>query len=92
VAEVPTFAQAGFPQYDASSWNGFLVPAGTPRPVIERLNTELVRILKLPAVQERLVADGADAVPSTPDEFGAFIRAEIAKWAKVVKAGGIRIE
>jgi tripartite-type tricarboxylate transporter receptor subunit TctC len=92
VPEVLTFAEAGLPQYDASSWNGFLVPAGTPKPVIERLNIELVRILKLPIVQERLASDGADAVPTTPDEFGAFIRGEIAKWAKVVKAGGIRIE
>jgi tripartite-type tricarboxylate transporter receptor subunit TctC len=90
--ETMTFAEAGWPAYDASSWNGFLVRAGTPRPIVERLNAELVRILKMPAVQERLEADGAEAVPTTPDEFAAFIRAEIAKWAKVVKAANIRIE
>jgi len=90
--EVPTFAEAGLPQYEASSWNGFLVPAGTPPAVIERLNTELVRILRSPEVQDRLVADGATASPSTPEAFGAFIKAEIAKWAKVVEAAAIRIE
>jgi tripartite-type tricarboxylate transporter receptor subunit TctC len=90
--EVPTFAQAGLPQYDASSWNGFLVPAGTPPLIIERLNAELVRILRSPEVQDRLVADGATAAPGTPEAFGAFIKAEIAKWAKVVESAAIRIE
>ncbi len=90
--EVPAFAEAGLPQYDASSWNGFLVPAGTPRPIVDRLNVELVRILRTPAVQERLVADGAAAAPSTPEAFGALIKAEIAKWLKVVKSASIRIE
>jgi len=92
LAEVMTFAQAGLPAYDASSWNGILVPAGTPRTIVERLNTELVRILKSPGVLERLAQDGADPAPTTPEEFAAFIKSEIAKWAKVVQAANIRID
>lgn len=90
--EVPTFAQAGLPTYDASSWNGFLVPAGTPRAIVDRLNGELVRIMKTPNLLERLAGDGAEPVPTTPEEFAAFIKAEIAKWAKVVQAANIRID
>ena len=70
--EVMTFAQAGLPAYDASSWNGILVPAGTPRAIVDRLNGELVRILKTPAVQERFAQDGALPAPTTPEEFAAF--------------------
>ena len=92
LAEVMTFAEAGLPSYDASSWNGILVPAGTPRAIVERLNTEIVRILKSPQVQERLAQDGALPWPTTPDEFAAFIKSEIAKWAKVVQAANIRID
>ena len=92
LAEVMTFAEAGLPSYDASSWNGILVPAGTPRAIVERLNTEIVRILKSPQVQERLAQDGALPWPTTPDEFAALIKSEIAKWAKVVQAANIRID
>jgi tripartite-type tricarboxylate transporter receptor subunit TctC len=90
--EVLTFAEAGLPSYDASSWNGILVPAGTPRATVERLNTELVRILKTAAVQERLAQDGALPAPGTPEEFAAFMKAEIAKWAKVVQVAKIQID
>ena len=90
--DVLTFAQAGLPTYDASSWNGILVPAGTPRAIVDRLNSEIVRILKSPAVLERLAQDGAEPAPTTPEEFAAFIKAEIAKWAKVVQAANIRID
>jgi tripartite-type tricarboxylate transporter receptor subunit TctC len=90
--DVMTFAQAGLPDYDASSWNGVLVPAGTPRAVVDRLNAELVRILKTPNILERLEQDGAEPAPTSPEEFGNFIRAEIAKWAKVVQAAHIRID
>lgn len=90
--DVMTFAEAGLPGYDASSWNGILIPAGTPRAIVERLNTEIVRILKSPQVQERLAQDGALPWPTTPEEFAAFIKAEIAKWAKVVQAANIRID
>jgi tripartite-type tricarboxylate transporter receptor subunit TctC len=90
--DVVTFAQGGLPAYDASSWNGILVPAGTPRAVVERLNAELVRIHKTPNILERLEQDGAEPAPTTPEEFGGFIKAEIAKWAKVVQSAHIRID
>lgn len=90
--DVMTFAQAGLPSYDASSWNGVLVPAGTPRAIVDRLNTEIVRILKSPSMLERLAQDGADPAPTTPEEFAAFMKAEISKWAKVVQAANIRID
>ena len=90
--EVMTFSEAGLPTYDASSWNGVLVPAGTPRAVVDRLNAEIVRILKSPNVLERLAQDGALPAPTTPEEFAAFMKAEIAKWAKVVQAANIRID
>lgn len=90
--EVMTFSEAGLPTYDASSWNGVLVPAGTPRAVVDRLNAEIVRILKSPNVLERLAQDGALPAPTTPEEFAAFIKAEIVKWGKVVQAANIRID
>ena len=90
--EVMTFSEAGLPTYDASSWNGVLVPAGTPRAIVDRLNAEIVRILKSPNVLERLAQDGALPAPTTPEEFAAFMKAEIAKWAKVVQAANIRID
>ena len=90
--EVVTFDEAGLAGYDASSWNGILVPAGTPRGIVDRLNSELVRILRTTNVRERLVSDGAAPVPTTPEEFGAFIGSEAVKWAKVVKAANIRID
>ncbi len=90
--EVMTFAEAGIADYDASSWNGIAVPAGTPHAIVGRLNTELTRILKTPLVRERLAQDGAVPMPSTPEEFSALIKLEMAKWAQVVKAANIRIE
>ena len=90
--DVMTFAQAGLPAYDASSWNGVLVPAGTPRAIVDRLNAELVRILKMPNVLDRLAQDGAEPAPSTPEEFGALIKTEIGKWARVVQAANIHID
>ena len=92
VPEVPTFAEAGLPGYDASSWNGIQVPAATPRAIVSRLNGELVRILRVPNVLDRLAADGPIAMGSTPEEYTAFIKAEQAKWGKIVREAGIRIE
>ena len=87
-----TFTEGGLPQYDASSWNGILVPTGTPRPIVDKLNVELVKILKDPKILERLVNDGPIAIGGTPEEFTAFIKSEQAKWSKVIKAADIRIE
>jgi len=90
--EVPTIAEAGIPGYEAVQWFGILAPAGTPRPVIERVHREAVRVLQHPETRQRLVADGADPVGSTPEEFAAFLRRETVKWAGVVKSIGIRPE
>ena len=80
------------PGFDVSSWFGVLAPAGTPRDVVDRLHTEIARILTAKDVKDRLAADGADPVGNTPQEFAEFIRAELAKWGKVVKGAGIRPE
>ncbi len=90
--EVPTIAESGVPGFDVSSWFGVLAPAGTPREAVDRLHTEIARILTAKDVKDRLAADGAEPVGNTPQEFAEFIRAELAKWGKVVKGAGIRPE
>ncbi len=90
--DIPTIAEAGLPGYDSTQWYGVLAPAGTPHEIVARLHAEIVRALRLPGVRERLAADGAEAVGSTPEEFAAFIRSEIEKWAAVAKSAGIRPE
>jgi len=91
-SDIPTIAEAGVPGYEAVQWYGVLAPAGTPRPVITRLHAEVVRVLQQPDIRERFLSDGAEAVGSSPEEFAAFIRAETAKWAKVIKDAGLRPE
>lgn len=90
--DVPTLDEAGVPGYQASAWWGALVPAGTPPKIIERLNRAVVKTLKTEKVRELFLHRGADAVGNSPAEFGAFLREERAKWAKVVKTAGIHIE
>jgi tripartite-type tricarboxylate transporter receptor subunit TctC len=90
--DVPTVGESGLAGYANNSWNGILVPGGTPRELITRLNAEFVRILREPDVRERLSAVGAEIVASTPEQFGAMIRSEIDKLAKVVKAAKIKVE
>jgi tripartite-type tricarboxylate transporter receptor subunit TctC len=90
--EVPTIAEAGLPGYEAAGWFGFAAPAKTPKGVIDRLNTEIVRILNLPDVKERLVAQGADPVGDTPEQFEVFRRAEMAKWGKIIKALNLTLD
>jgi tripartite-type tricarboxylate transporter receptor subunit TctC len=92
VPEVPTFAESGLPGYDASSWNGISVPAGTPRAIVDRLSAEIVRIMKMPGVLDRLAADGTIPIGSTPEEFLGYIKSEQAKWGKVVRAANIKID
>ncbi|HEV7390187.1 MAG TPA: tripartite tricarboxylate transporter substrate binding protein [Burkholderiales bacterium] len=87
-----TIAEAGVPGYDANAWFGVFAPAGTPQPVINRLNTEIVKIVKLPEMRERFLALGAEPVGSTAQEFGAFFRNEVEKWAKVVKTSGAQVD
>jgi tripartite-type tricarboxylate transporter receptor subunit TctC len=90
--EIPTIAEAGVPGYEAVQWFGVLAPAGTPREIVVRLHGEIVRLLRAAEVRGRLSGDGADPVGSSPEEFAAFLRAETAKWAKVVKDAGIQPE
>ena len=89
---VPTLAESGLPEYEAGSWYGILAPAGTPREVIDRLHGAIVKALKQPDVSKRLAAEGAEVIGSTPDEFAAHIKSEIARVGNVVRAAGIRIE
>jgi tripartite-type tricarboxylate transporter receptor subunit TctC len=90
--ELPTVAEAGVPGYDANAWFGIFVPTGTPQSVIDRLNAETVKILKLQDTRERFLSLGAEPVGSTPAEFGTFFRNEVAKWAKVVKTSGAQVD
>jgi tripartite-type tricarboxylate transporter receptor subunit TctC len=92
LTEVPTLAESGLPDYESGSWYGILAPAGTPRAVIDRLHGVIVKALKQPDVAKRLAAEGAELIGSTPDEFAAHIKSEIARVGKVVRDAGIRIE
>jgi tripartite-type tricarboxylate transporter receptor subunit TctC len=90
--DVPTISEAGVPGYEATQWYGILAPAATPRDIVMKLNTEMVKALRLPDVRERLAGDGVVPVGNTPEEFGAHIKSEIAHWAPVVKASGAKPE
>ncbi len=90
--DAPPIAQAGLPGFEATSWQGVVVPAGTPRPVVDRLNAEIVKALRSREVEGRLAAEGSEVWGSSPQEFGRHIRDEIAKWTRVVKEAGIQIE
>jgi tripartite-type tricarboxylate transporter receptor subunit TctC len=90
--EVPTVAESGVPGYTVTAWWGMLVPARTPLAIVTALQEETARLLRAPAMRERLAAIGIDAVASTPREFDAFIREEMTRWAKVVRASGARID
>ena len=89
LANVPPVAEAGVPGYSAMQWYGLLAPAGTPQPVVARLNAEAIKSLRSAEMKERLAADGAEPQGSTPEEFGALIRSELEKWTRVVRAAGI---
>ena len=90
--ELPTVNEAGIPGFDAVSWGGVMGPGGLPADIVQRLNTEIVRILKQPDVSEKLSSLGADIVGSTPEEFDRYLKAEIAKWGKVARDNNIRLD
>jgi tripartite-type tricarboxylate transporter receptor subunit TctC len=92
VPDLPTIAESGFPRFESTAWYGVLAPAGTPPAIITRLHDEIIRALKLPDVRERLEYVGFEIVGGTPAAFGAYIKAEIKKWAPVVKASGAKPE
>jgi tripartite-type tricarboxylate transporter receptor subunit TctC len=92
VPDIPTVAEAGVPGYDSGAWFGLLAPAGTPKDIVNRLAAETQRILKLPDVHERIATLGAEPVGSTPEQFAAHIKSEIAKWAKVIREANVELQ
>lgn len=91
--DVPTIAEAGVPGYESVQWFGMLVPAATPRPIIERLHRDAVRVIQEPKTRDRFLADGGEATWSkSPEDLGTLMRTELVKWAKVVKVAGIKAE
>ncbi len=89
---LPTIAEAGVPGYESSTWFGPLAPAKTPREIIVRLNAELMKMLQRPDVRARFAAEGIEALGSTPEEFGTYIKSEIERWSRVIKAADVRPE
>jgi len=89
---LPTMAEAGVPGYEVVGWNGIVAMTGTPPEIVARLHAEVAKILRSPEVKQKMVALGAQPVGSTPDEFAAFIKAEMARWGKIIKEKGIRSE
>ena len=90
--DVPTFAESGLPGFDVSSWTGIFAPAGTPRPVIDKLQRELAAVLRTAFVRERYAVLGIEPVGNSPQEFGDQVRADLARWEKVVRAANVRLE
>jgi tripartite-type tricarboxylate transporter receptor subunit TctC len=90
--DLPTIAESGYPGFEALAWNGVLVPAGTPKAVITRLNTEINAVLKEPDVVQKMHGFGFDLIGGTPEDFGALIRGEAAKWAPVIKKVGLKVD
>ncbi|HZM48787.1 MAG TPA: tripartite tricarboxylate transporter substrate binding protein [Burkholderiales bacterium] len=90
--KVPTMAESGWPGVVATAWNGVVAPAGTPRAIVDQVNAAIGQALRAPDITERFAAIGMEAVGGTPEEFGAFLRAETAKWAKVIKVANIKVE
>jgi tripartite-type tricarboxylate transporter receptor subunit TctC len=90
--DVPTLSEAGLAGYEVGSWQGVFAPAGTPPEIVRRLNAEIVKIINLPEVREKLVALGAEPAPNAPEAFGAMVKSEVAKWADVVKKSGAKVD
>jgi tripartite-type tricarboxylate transporter receptor subunit TctC len=90
--DVPTLAEAGLAGYEVGSWQGVFAPAGTPPEIVKRLNAEIVKIINSPDVREKLVGLGAEPAPNTSEEFAALVKAEVAKWADVVKKSGAKVD
>jgi len=90
LAEVPTMQEAGIAGFDISQWQGFLAPAGTPRPIVERLNAEIARALRAPEVRERLVTQGGnEIVTGAPEDFAALIRTDLQSYARLIRDANI---
>jgi tripartite-type tricarboxylate transporter receptor subunit TctC len=92
IPEMPTMQEAGVPRYEVVGWYGLLAPAGTPPAIVQKLNREIVRSLRLPDVGEKIAAEGSEPVGNTPEEFGAHIKAEVEKWRDLIQKTGIKTE
>ncbi|MBI4189852.1 MAG: tripartite tricarboxylate transporter substrate binding protein [Betaproteobacteria bacterium] len=90
--DLPTVSESGLPGYEASTWYGILAPAGTPRRIVMALNSEIVKVLGTPEVKKGLYVQGLDPIGNTPEQFAAYVQSEIDKWAKVIKASGVKLE
>jgi tripartite-type tricarboxylate transporter receptor subunit TctC len=90
--DVPTIAEAGVPGYEATIWLGIMAPAGTPKPIVDKLNTEINKVLERPEVKEAWAKQGAEPLVMTPDEFDKYLRGDIDKWAKVIHTAGIKVQ
>lgn len=90
--KIPTIAESGVPGYEFVSWNGVHVPAGTPKAIIDRIHAELVKVVGMPDVRERMFGLGMEVAGSTPAELGALVKSDIAKWGKVIKEAGVKVE
>lgn len=90
--DVPTLAESGMPGFEVSAWQGIMVPANTPAPIISRLNAELTKALQDPEVQQKLAIQGAIPLGSTPEEYGTYMKSELARWSKIVKQTGVSLE
>ncbi len=92
IPEVPTVAEAGLKGFETGSWQGVVAPAGTPKEAVARLNTEITRILNTPEMKENLARQGAEVYTMTSEQLGSWLKSEIEKWAKVVKAANLKLE
>ena len=90
--ELPTAEEAGLPGYEYATWYGALAPTGLQKKVLARVNGDIVKLLHSPQVVERFTAQGLDAQPSTPEEFSAYMKSELAKWGRVVKVAGLQVQ
>jgi len=90
--EVPTIAESGVPGYEFTGWIGVLLPARTPEAIVNKLSREVARIVQLPELKQRFAADATESVCSTPEEYAAFLKAEIARWTRVARAANIQVD
>jgi tripartite-type tricarboxylate transporter receptor subunit TctC len=92
LSDVPTVAEAGFPGYEDYTWIAFFAPAGTPRAIVDKLNADIDKVLKLPDVKERLAVLAFEYTSNTPQQFAEYVKKEVAKWGKVVRDSGARVD
>jgi tripartite-type tricarboxylate transporter receptor subunit TctC len=92
VPELPTMGEAGVPDFEVTAWFGFMAPGGTPRPLIEKISADVARIVATPEIQERILSQASEPVGNRPEEYAAFIGAEIVKWRAVIKQANIKAE